>query len=139
MSTKQHQANIRRFIEACLNQHNLANVDEFVAPTAIGHSPTGTMQGIAEYRQFLAGYFTAFPDLHFTLNEVLVEGDTSVVHWAASGTHQGHLAGIPPTGKPATNSGVTIDHWTNGKVQEEWIFFDNLSVMQQLGVIPTPG
>ena len=136
MSAEQNKANDHRFFEVCLNKHHVAGADEFCAPTITVHSPLGTTQGIADYKQFLTGYFTGFPDLHFTLNDQIAEGNTSLTHWTASGTHKGTLADIPPTGKQATNPGVTLNRWSNGKILESWIFFDNLALMQQLGVIP---
>jgi steroid delta-isomerase-like uncharacterized protein len=139
MSAEDLKTKDRRAIEEGLNQKNLAVYDELVAADVVNHSPTGTTHGLAAYKQFLSAYFTAFPDLHFTIHAQLAEGDLSVVHWTASGSQQGPLAGIPPTGKQATNQGVGISRWVNGKVQEGWVFFDNLSLMQQLGVIPKQG
>jgi steroid delta-isomerase-like uncharacterized protein len=137
--SEQNKASDRRFYDEGLNKHSTAIVDELCTASVTVHSPIGTTHGAAEYKQFLTGYFTAFPDLHFTLHEQLAEGNTTVTHWTATGDHKGPLGPIPATGKHAQNSGVTINHWVNGKVQEAWIFFDNLALMQQLGVIPKMG
>ena len=139
MSTEEYKARNRRAIEEGLNQKNLAVYDEICAADVVIHSPTGTTEGLAAYKQLLSANFIAFPDLHFTIEAQLAEGDLSVTRWTSRGTHQGSLGGIPPTGKQATNSGVIMVRWANGKVVESWNFFDNLSLMQQLGVIPKQG
>jgi predicted ester cyclase len=66
----------------------------------------------------------------------MAEAEMSATRWTSHGTHQGSLSGIPPTGIQTTNSGITMSRWANGKIAEIWAFFDNLGLMQQLGVIP---
>lgn len=139
MSTEEHKAAHRRTFEEGLNQQDLSVIDELTAASVVSHSPTGTTHGLAAYKQYLSAYLTAFPDLQFTIEAQLAEGEWSVVHWTARGTHQGPLAGIPPTGNETTTPGVTLSRWTNGKIVEIWSFFDNLGLMQQLGVIPKQG
>ncbi|HEV2458565.1 MAG TPA: ester cyclase [Ktedonobacterales bacterium] len=136
MSAEEHKANDRRIIEEGLNRKNLAFLDGITATDVVAHSPTGAIQGLAAYRQYLEAYLTAFPDLRFTIEAQLAEGDQSVMHWTARGTHQGALAGIPATGKQATTPGVTLTRWASGKAVEVWTYFDNLHLMQELGVIP---
>ena len=137
MSAEENKGVDRRLIEEGLNQRNLAIYDEFSASNIVNHTPTGTIQGTEAYKQYLSAYITAFPDLRFTIESQLADGDFSAVHWTARGTHQGMLAGIPATGKSATTPGVTLLRRANGKVVESWIYFDNLALLQQLGVIPT--
>ncbi|MGO8951445.1 MAG: ester cyclase [Ktedonobacterales bacterium] len=136
MSVDEQMFQDRRFFEE-VNRKNLAISDELMAPDFVSHSPTGTTQGLEAFKQYFSGYFIAFPDLQFTMEEQLAMGHQCVVQWTARGTHQGMLAGIAPTGKSTTISGVTISHWAHGKVIESWVYFDNLGLMQQLGVIPT--
>jgi predicted ester cyclase len=84
-------------------------------------------------------YLTAFPDLHFTIEDIIAEGDTVVVRQTARGTHQGDLMGIPPTGKQVSGTGITITRVVNGKAVEDWFNGDDLGLLQQLGVVPVPG
>jgi hypothetical protein len=70
---------------------------------------------------------------------MLAEGDRVVTRWTARGTHRGELMGIPPTGKPVTMTGITINRLEGGKVVEDWTVFDQLGLLQQLGAIPAPG
>ncbi len=81
----------------------------------------------------------AFPDLHVTLDDIIVEGDKAAIRFTGTGTHKGELMGIPATNKKATWSSVEIDRFAGGKFVESWERFDTLGVMQQLGVVPTPG
>lgn len=136
MSAEENKVNDRRFFEEGLNRQNLAIADEFLATDVVGHTPTGTTQGLEAYKQYLSAYFSAFPDLQFTLGAQLADGDLTATQWTATGTQQGALAGIPPTGKSATTTGLTLNRRANGKIVESWVYFDNLSLMQQLGVIP---
>ena len=73
------------------------------------------------------------------MEEVRAEGEKVVVRWTARGTHRGELMGIPPTGKQVVTSGISILRIANGKIAEQWDIFDNLGMLQQMGVIPTMG
>jgi steroid delta-isomerase-like uncharacterized protein len=84
-------------------------------------------------------YRNAFPDVHFTIDEQIAEGDKVVTRWTGHGTHKGELAGIPATGKSATVTGMGVDRIVNGKIVESWGIFDQFGMMQQLGVIPAAG
>ena len=84
-------------------------------------------------------YFTAFPDLHFTIEDQIAEGDRVVTRFTARGTHQGAFIGIPPTGKQGVVTGTGIDRFANGKIVEAWFNSDDLGLLQQLGVVPSPG
>jgi predicted ester cyclase len=84
-------------------------------------------------------FLTAFPDLHFTIEDQLAEGDEVATRLTAGGTHKGVFMGIPPMGKQVTVTGIAISHWVGGKSDEVWINLDRMGLLQQLGVIPAPG
>jgi steroid delta-isomerase-like uncharacterized protein len=138
MSIEDNKALVRRWIEA-LNQKNLAAFDGLCAPDFVHHSPSMTVQGLEAYKQAISGEFTAFPDMRFTIEDMLAEGDTIAVRLTGHGTHQGNLQGIPPTGKQATIPGMTIYRIAGGKLAEQWESLDDLGLLQQLGVIPAMG
>jgi len=138
MSTEDNKAHVRRGFEA-VNQKNLAVFDELLTPDVVFHSASTTMQGLEAYKQFLSMYMTAFPDLHFTIEDMIAEGDTVVARFTTRGTHQGNLMGIPPTGKQVSGTGMFIDRIVNGKGVEQWFHTDDLGLLQQLGVIPAMG
>ena len=139
MSTEHNKALVRRVNEEGLNQHNPALVNELCAPDFVFHNASRTIQGLQAYQQFLSKFFTAFPDAHFTIEDMIAEGDNVVARYTLRGTHQGNFMGIPPTDKQITVTGIEIFHFANGKAVEEWVNGDDLGLLQQLGVIPAPG
>jgi predicted ester cyclase len=127
MSTETNTAIVRRFIEQALNEHRVGLVEEFVTEDIVG----GIKQGAAVA-------FNAFPDFQLTIDDEIAGGDKVVFRYRFRGTHQGELMGIPGTGNQVTLSGVAIYRLANSRIVEFWNFPDNLSLMQQLGAVPTP-
>jgi steroid delta-isomerase-like uncharacterized protein len=109
-----------------------------IAPDIVLHDASTTSQGLEAYRQFISMYVTAFPDLHFMVEDLIAEGDRVVARYTGQGTHQGDLMGIPPTGKQITVTNILITRIANGKIVEQWLNFDALGMLQQLGVVPAP-
>lgn len=138
MSTEENKALMRRWIEA-VNQRNLAVLDELCVPDFVYHNASQTMQGLEAFKQVLSMYLAAIPDVHFTLEDVIAEGDRVVTRQTYRGTHQGTLMGIPPTGKQVTLTGMAITRIASGKVVEQWANNDDLGLLQQLGVVPVMG
>jgi steroid delta-isomerase-like uncharacterized protein len=130
----------RRIFEEVWNQKNVDAVDGLMASNYLHHDPNEPtpVSGIAGYKQFIAKYMTAFPDLRFTLDDSIVDGQNVVTRWTVAGTHQGDLPGIPKTGKRITLTGTTIARVENGKFVESWNHWDALGMLQQLGVLPKP-
>ena len=139
MSTEDNKALIRRAYEEGFNQRNLAVLDEVNAPDLVFHNASTTMQGLEAFKQFLSLYLAAFPDAHFTVEDIIAEGDKVVARHTFRGTQQGDLMGIAPTGKQVTTTGVTITRFANGKGVELWGNNDDLGLLQQLGVVPASG
>lgn len=139
MSTEQNKAIIHRAVEEVFSQGKLDVVDELFAVNYISHNaPPGLAAGTAGIKQLVTLYRTAFPDLHFTIEHMFAEGDKVVDHWTMYGTHQGELLGIPPTNRSIKVKGIEIDRLANGKIVENWVNFDQLGLLQQLGVVPVP-
>lgn len=141
MSTEANKAIIRRFFEEAFEKGNLAVLDEIVAPNQVNGGPgalPGMPSGPEGSKMLVSAYRNAFPDLHFTIEEQIAEGNTVVTRWSAHGTHQGELGGLPATGKVAIVVGLGVDRIENGKIVESWGLFDQFGMLQQLGVIPTP-
>lgn len=137
--SEENKAVSRSVIEECFNKGNLALADELYTADYIDHNALpGMPNGPEGFKQTAAMYRAAFPDIHITIEDQLAEGDKVVTRWTGSGTHQGELMGIPPTGKQVTVTGIGIDRIANGKIVEHWEIFDQLGMMQQLGVIPSP-
>ena len=138
MSEEENKAIMHRGYEA-LNQRNLAVFDEMCTPDFVFHYASRRLEGREAFKQFLSMWITAFPDLHFTVDDIIAEGDAVVVRHTARGTHQGELMGIAPTGKEVTSTGIVICHIVNGKAVAEWMNADTLGLLQQIGVIPSMG
>ena len=142
MSTEQNKTLARRFIEEIWNQKNLAVAKELMAATYVFHtpgSPPGLSPGQEGFQQFASAFFTAFPDVHTSIEDQIAEGDKVVTRWTSRGTNTGSLFGMPATGKSATITGITIDRIAEGKIVESWDELDQLGMLQQLGVIPARG
>jgi len=139
MSTEENKAIVRHMTEEFYNQGNVESAERYFADTYVHHDPASPhvrdREGLkAVLRSFLSGC----PDLHITIDQLLAEGDTVAKRWTYHATHTGDLAGLPPTGKRITMSGLELFRLTGGRIVECWLGYDNLSLMQQLGVIPTP-
>jgi predicted ester cyclase len=86
---------------------------------------------------FLQGFASAFPGARFTIEGMIAEGDRVATKKTFTGTHRGEFAGIPPTGREVTVTYVDILRLRDGRIVEHWLSMDQLSFMQQLGVIPS--
>ena len=130
---EENKAILRRVADEVLNQKNLDLVDEFYATDYVNHIPPNPeIRGSEGFKQFFAMQFAAFPDFHLTAEDVLAEGDKVVLRWTFTGTHEGELMGIPPTGKQVTYTGIVINRFADGKIVEDWEIADFLGMMQQL-------
>ena len=118
MSAEQNKAIVSRWVAGGWNTGDLSLVDEFYADYTL-HSPgMPDVQGTEAFKAFVTMYRTAFPDIHFTIEDMVAEGDK--VAWRATtrGTHRGDLMGIPPTGKPIVVSSSIVsrfDDWQVGR------------------------
>ena len=135
-----NKAQFRRIYEEMFNQGNLANVDELIAPDCINHEvpPGMNNRGPESARQVVMMLRTAFPDLHFTIEELVAEGDTVAGRVTMSGTHLGPFQGIPPTGRSFQQAHMHFVRFRDGKAVEHRAVRDDLGMMRQLGVIPAP-
>ena len=118
-----------------LNRGDVSVGDRAFAPDCVVHI-TGVaepIRGVGAWTEFVAGFLRAFGDLHFTMEDQLVQGDLVAFRWRAAGTHTGPLGPAPATGKQIAISGLIIDRVVGGKVQERWEQFDQSLMLQQLG------
>jgi|SRR5688572_6552618 len=130
-SLMEHQ---RLWIEG-LNRGDVSAADATFAPDCVVHI-TGVLapfHGVSPWKEFVAGMLGAFPDLHFTMEDQVIQGDRVAFRWHATGTHKGSLGAAPPTGKTIAVDGLIVDRMVNGKVQERWEQFDQALMLQQLG------
>ena len=136
--SEQNKAVSRRLVEDVFVGGNLDLAEELVDARFVGHDVAmpEPIRGPEGLKQQAKGYRDAFPDLQFTIEDQIAEGDQVVTRWTVTGTHKGDLFGMSPTGKQATITGITIDRFSGGKIAESWDNWDALGLMQQLGAIP---
>ena len=135
----ENKAMTSRFYEKVLNKHNPNAMEEFVATNFVDHNPNpGQGPGLEGLKQQFVMFFTAFPDMHITVEDQIAEGDKVVSRLSVRATHKGDFMHIPATGKQITITGIDIVHIKDGKAVERWGNFDDLGMMQQLGVMPAP-
>jgi steroid delta-isomerase-like uncharacterized protein len=132
---ERNKALVCRFVEEVQNRHNLAALDELFSPDLIDHSGLAN-PGLEGTRAFFTMMFLAFPDMRFTIQQQMAEGDRVMTHKRFHGTHLGPFMGIPATGKEVAFDNIDIMAVRDGKIVEHWAVADMLSLMQQLGVVP---
>jgi steroid delta-isomerase-like uncharacterized protein len=132
--SEENKALARRAWEAVKNPDLL---DEVYAPDVVWHEPDQELRGLEQAKQFVTTYRTALPDLNITVEDQIAEGDKVVTRVTLRGTHQGETEEFgPPTGSQIEGEGVTISRIEGGKIVEDWDSYDNLSFLQQLGLVP---
>jgi predicted ester cyclase len=139
-TTEENKAHFRRTYEEVLNQGDLSVVDELISVDFINHAaPPGRDRGPESLRWLASMLRTAFPDLHFTIEELVAEGDMVAGRLTMSGTHEGPLTGMPPTGRAVRQAHMHLVRYREGKAVEHWGVRDDLGMMQQMGLIPELG
>ena len=134
-----NKAVIQAFLEEVINQGRLERANDLVKEDFVELDPLpGQEQGREGLKAVLAGLRASFPDWHWTVQEMVAEGDKVVTRFTWTGTHRGPFLGIPPTGKSVAVKGVVIDLLENGLMSESRILMDTMGLMQQLGVVPGP-
>jgi steroid delta-isomerase-like uncharacterized protein len=142
MSTEENKMIARRAYEKLFGEGQYALADELYASTHVNYfpgNPPGLPSGVEGLKQLIALYRNAFPDLHFTIEDQIAEGDKVVSRTTTTGTNTQPLMGMPATGKSVVVTGIQIDRIVDGKIVESWGNFDQLGLLQQLGVIPPMG
>src|ERR687885_160911 len=136
ISTEENKAQTQQIIEQGWNKGNLDALDELISPDFVNHTPVNPNEDREQFKQRLAMFRTAFPDLVMSVEDMIAEGDEVVTRWRARGTHRGDFRGIPATGREVEITGIAIDRVVNGKRVEGWALLDMLGLLQQLGAIP---
>jgi predicted ester cyclase len=138
--SEQTKADARRFYEhlnRALKTGNIAELDAVIAPGAVDHNPVpGMKQGLEGIKAAFAEGRVSFPDLVFTVEDVIAEGDKAACRLSARATHRGTFQGVPATGKVVTQTGIDILRFVDGRLVERWGEFDALGLLAQLGLVP---
>ena len=134
---EENKAFHRSVWEETWNRGNLDVADEIYDSSHISHGQSIELPpGPEGFKKLISIYRTAFPDIHFTIEDQIAEGDKVVTRWTSRGTHKGELMGVPATGKKIVLAGITITKFAAGKAIESWNNWDRLGLMQQIGLVP---
>ena len=125
----------RTWIEG-LNRGDVSIADRVFAPDCVIHingSPDPNLS-VDGFKQMMSGFLAAFPDLHLTVDDQMVAGDKVATRWSAEGTNSGPFGTVPPTGRRVRVNGLILDRVADGKVVGRWEQWDQMGMMQQLGL-----
>jgi predicted ester cyclase len=136
-TTQENIAVSRRLIEDAFGKGDLRVIDEVCAERYVDHDPLLGDRGREDVKQTITGYREAFPDLAFTIEDVVAADDKVVVRWRAEGTFEKGFMGQEPThekGEPV--EGIGIDRFQDGRVAESWGQWDTTRFMRNIGAVP---
>ena len=130
-----------KLYEEVFNRGNLSAINECVDANLIEHQPLGPNmpEGREGLRQWVIMIRQAFPDVKFKIHDLVIDGDKVWVRSMMSGTQKGEMMGLPPTGKSVEVEAIDIIRFSQGKMIEHWGVFDQMIMLQQLGVAQTIG
>ncbi len=136
MSAERNKRLAHRVWEEVWHQGDLSRIDELFASDFVRHDPGGReLHGTDQNRQFISSMRAAFPDVRYTVDDQIVEGDKVVMRYRFEGTRLGEFQGMPPTRKQVNYTGILIYRITDGKIAEQWTELDLLGLLRQLGVV----
>ncbi len=137
----ENKAIVRRLYGEVWNGRRLEVVNEIISPSHALHDNTapGSSIGPEVYKRRVTRFLTGFPDLRFSIEDVVAEEEKLAVSWNFSGTHKGEYMGIPATNTKVSVDGITIHHIVNGKIMDSYVSWDALGMLQQLGMAPPLG
>ena len=131
----ENKAIVRRLLDSITH----GNVDEAarsIAPDFVWHGPGAEVRGPEGWKQLVTGYLTAFPDMSFTIEDQIAEGDRVATRYTVRGTHQGELAGIAASGRVVTVPCLQLDRIVDGKFIESFELFDQFGMFTAIGTLP---
>jgi steroid delta-isomerase-like uncharacterized protein len=140
--SEENKALARRYLEEVWDKGNVELIDELFTTDFVRHGPPaveGEVRGPEGFKGLVNTYHAGFPDFRVTIDDMIAEGDSVVSRWTVRGTHQGELMGNAPTGNRVTFTGYLFDRISGGKIEEEWVDYDTLQVMQEIGGVPQAG
>jgi steroid delta-isomerase-like uncharacterized protein len=130
----ENKRNVQKLFET-FNNGDLDTIDQLVGSDYVG--PQGD-KGPDGFRKVVVGLRSAFPDIHYTVDDVIGENDRVAIRWHWTGTHKAAFRGFPPTGKAVSNPGLGIFQLKEGKIVAAALETDRLGFLEQVGAVP-PG
>ena len=143
MSDEANKAVARALYGELFSQGKIEVADAIIARDYINHDvsgpPGGWPGGPDGFKAVVQTYRGAFPDLRFSIEDQVAAGDRVLTRWTARGTNNGSLLGMPPSGRPVEVTGMSLERFSDGKIAESWVNFDQFGMLQQVGALPAPG
>jgi steroid delta-isomerase-like uncharacterized protein len=141
VSTEENKRVSWRLQEEVFGQGKLKLVDELLAPDYVSHAPGDPelSRGPEDIKVIVRAYHSAFPDINFTVEKQVAEGEMVVTRWIARGTHRGEFMDVPTSGRRIEVSGMSMDRISGGRIVENWNNWEALEMMRQIGAIPDSG
>jgi steroid delta-isomerase-like uncharacterized protein len=134
MSVDANKALVQEFHQAVIANKNLNVVSQYMRDPLVDHAAPGETATLEQYKQSLAVYFDAFPDLTATIEDLTGDGDFVVCRLSLSGTQQGTFMGAAPSGKSFTVGSIQTYRVSHGKIVERWQSIDLMGLRMQLGI-----
>jgi len=137
-SLEENKALVRRQFDEIWNSGNWGTVFELYAPEYVNHDPYNPNQGTGPegFKQRVMGYRSVLANFDLRIEDQVVEGDKLETRWSLRGTHAGKLEGVAPTGKSVYVDGQLLSRIVDGKFVEEWVHWDTLGLLRQIGAVP---
>ena len=135
----QAQKLIERIFDEVINQGDMGAIDELFAEDFVDHGPMGDIHGREAFRQLVAQWRGAFPDVHCSVSDVFSHGDRVAWLVRTTGTHTGDDLGFPATGKRIETVSANMGRFRDGQAAEHWSEQGMMPMLIQLGVLPAPG
>lgn len=132
----ENENTLRRFIDEVINSQRLEVIDEIVHPDYAYCTPGQELHGRQALKSLFSAYHTAFPDLTLHIDELISMDDRVVLLFTLTGTHRAEFMDITATGKSVSIKGVLRSRFDAGQIIEEWELLDQLSLLQQLDIVP---
>jgi predicted ester cyclase len=133
-----HDELIRRIFDQVINEGNLDAADELFTEDFVDHGPMGDSHGIEAFKQMVAAWRTAVPDVHCEVTDVFSDGDKVAWLVRTTGTHTGEMMGMPPSGRSIDLVSPNIGYIRDGRAAEHWADQSMFQFMVQIGAIPLP-
>ena len=134
----ENKALVRRWFEEVWNRGRTAAIDEMLSGHGVVHGLGADVHGSEEFKRFHAAYCNAFPDIAIQIDGIIAEGDIVAARWSGTGTHRGDGLGFAATGRQVHFSGMAFVRIEQGKIVEGWNNFDQLGMLQQIGLVNLP-
>jgi len=129
MVIEENKQIVQKYFDERWNHYNLDICDELLAPSV----------DIEGAKEFVRSFHAIFGNMRLTVLDLLAEGSQVAIHWRVEGIHQGEYLGVAATGKPVMYQGIALLRVKDGKIIDDIAYWDDLSILQQLGAVPKQG